>query len=231
LPQSSAYLFFPQKISDLITMLNFGGRIAAVSFGLKGSKTTMKLINQIAQAPRAAKLSVLAVLFFTWVVVAAAPAKADTVFNVNAAVGNTPSGPYAGDAIAGTVTINTVTGAVDGIDLYSPTSLFPTFTNVYTLDACPGPNCVVFYDTGFAQYGELALGNTVGYTGGALGAASDINLAVTNQYGTADVQYDVTGNVAATPEPGSLSLMALGLSGLLFVLYRRRLLPNLHLGL
>ena len=198
--------------------------------GLKGSKITMKLINKIAQAPRAAKLSVLALLFLTWAVVASSPAKADTVsvFNVNAVVGNTPSGPYAGDAIAGTVTIDITTGAVNAIDLYSPTSAFPTFTNVYTLYACPGPNCVVFFDTGFAQYGELALGNTVGYTGGALGAASEINLAVTNQYGMADVQYDVTGNVAAvTPEPGSLTLLALGMSGLFFMLYRRRLLPTL----
>lgn len=186
----------------------------------------MKLINQISLAQRAAKLSVLALLFLAGVV-ASSQAKADSVFDVSAVITNTPSGPYAGDAIAGSVTINTVTGAVDAIDLYSPTDAFPTFTNVYTLDACPGPNCVVFFDGGFAQYGELALGNTVGYMGGALGAASVIDLAVTNQYGTANVQYNVTGSVAATPEPGSLSLLALGLSGLLFLLYRRRLLPSL----
>jgi hypothetical protein len=187
----------------------------------------MKLINQILQARRAAKLSVLALLFFTWGVVASSPARADTAFDVNAVITDTPNGPYAGDAIAGTVTINTTTGAVDAIDLYSPTSAFPTFTLIDSVCcACPGPNCVVFYDNGFDQYGELALGNTVGYTGGALGSASYIALTITDIYGTANVAYDVTGNVVA-PEPGSLSLLALGMSGLLFGLYRRRLLPSL----
>jgi len=186
----------------------------------------MKLINQVSQTRRAAKLSVLALLFSTSLVVASSAARADTVFNVNAVISDIPNGPYDGDAILGTVTINTTSGAVDAIDLYSPTSAFPTITNVYTLDACPGPNCVVFYDNGFDQYGELALGNTVGYTGGALGSASYIALTITDIYGTANVAYDVTGNVVA-PEPGSLSLLALGMSGLLFVLYRRRLLPSL----
>jgi len=182
-------------------------------------KTTMKLINQVSQTRRAAKLSVLALLFSTSLVVASSAARADTVFNVNAVISDIPNGPYDGDAILGTVTINTTSGAVDAIDLYSPTSAFPTITNVYTLDACPGPNCVVFYDNGFGEFGELALGDTVGYTGGALGAASYID--------PNSVAYDVTGSVAAAPEPGSLSLLAIGMSGLLFVLYRRRLLPSL----
>ncbi len=176
----------------------------------------MKLINQVSQKRRAAKLSVLASLFFTWVVVASLPARADTVFDVNAVITNTPSGPYAGDTILGTVTINTATGQGDAIDLYSPTVAFPAITNILG-GTCSSPNCVVFFDNGFGVFGELALGDTVNYPGGHVGAASYIDIN--------SVAYDITGDVVA-PEPNPLTLLALGLSGLLFVLYRRRLLPS-----
>jgi hypothetical protein len=178
----------------------------------------MLLTNQVSQTRRAVKLSVFALLFFSWVVVASSPARADTIFDVNAVITNTPHGPYEGDAILGTVTINTATGQGDAIDLYSPTNAFPAITNILG-GTCSSPNCLIFYDNGFGEFGDLDLGDTVGYTGGALGSASYID--------PNSVAYDITGSVAAaTPEPGSLTLLALGMSGLLFVLYRRRLLPS-----
>lgn len=180
----------------------------------------MKLINQVSQTRRAAKLSVLALLFLTWVVVASSPARADTVFNVNA---NITNGPFTGtDVITGTITINTVTGQGDAVDITVTNDPSTTaFTGILG-GTCSSPNCVFVFDNSFADFGDLALGNTVLYTGGPLGAASYIDLG--------SVLYNVTGTVApasaATPEPNPLILVLSGVTGLLFIWYRRRLLPG-----
>ena len=149
-------------------------------------------------------------------------AKAGTIFNVSATVGNIQGGGSAGAptglALLGILTIDTVSGTLTGgsLQLGSNPNLFTTFFG------CPA-SCTFYANTGFADFGLLDLiGNAntlVGYAGGALKSDSYIDVA--------SVAYDLRGTVsttsttAATPEPASYSIILLGLGGL--YLAKRRL--------
>lgn len=162
-------------------------------------------------------------------------AKADTVFDVDATVGDiygtsTASAfGYTGLTATGTITIDTTTGTVDGIDISVETD--PNdFINIL---AC-GANCTYTYNAAFVEYGLLDLGSSLtGYTGGSLAADSWIYLD--NPDGTygglglgqggSGVQYYLSGTltaVTATPEPGySAALLGMVLMGSLVVVRRR----------
>jgi acetylornithine/succinyldiaminopimelate/putrescine aminotransferase len=81
----------------------------------------------------------------------------------------------------------------------------------------------LLWDTEGRRYLDFLSGLAVTSLGHAHRAVAD---ALNAQALTLLHTSNLFGNVVA-PEPGSLSLLALGMSGLLFVLYRRRLLPSL----
>jgi MYXO-CTERM domain-containing protein len=164
-------------------------------------------------------------------------ANADTVFDINGTVGDidgtsTPSDfGYTGLTATGTITINTSTGAVDGIDLTVETD--PNqFINVL---AC-GSNCTYVATNPFVEYGLLDLGTSLtGYTGGAL--ASDSWIYLDNPSGIygglglgqggSGVEYYLSGDLsiasAAAPEPRySVALLGLAMLGSFLVVRRRR---------
>jgi len=145
------------------------------------------------------------------VALAASPARADTikVFNVNANIPNTPVNPYHGtDVIQGTITVDITLGEATAVDLTVTTGSFDPFIYLTTSGPCTPPSCQVDYNAGFADYGELVLGNMVGYTGGSLESGSYVVLN--------SVLYDITGTVspAGAPEPSSLALFGTGMLGL-----------------
>jgi hypothetical protein len=121
--------------------------------------------------------------------------------------------------ILGTFTINTATGQGDAIDLYSPINAFPAITNILG-GTCESPNCVVYFDNGFGVFGEMTLGNTVGYTGGTFGGNPPPPAQPINYLDINSVAYGITGDVVA-PEPSSLLLLGTGLLGLAFVAFRK----------
>ncbi len=145
---------------------------------------------------------------------AAAPAFADT-FDVAA---NITNGPYAGtDVLTGTVTIDPTTGVGSAIDL--TLSGFADFTGILG-GTCSSPNCVFVFNNGFADFGYLDLGSTVGYTGGAL--ITGLSPVTSSSYiDLNSVAYAVSGTVTpaqtsqttATPEPSSFMLLGTGLLG------------------
>ncbi|MGA2212132.1 MAG: hypothetical protein ABSH31_02560 [Bryobacteraceae bacterium] len=161
-------------------------------------------------------------------------ARADTVFDVNATVGDidgtsTPSEfGYTGLSATGTITINTATGTVDAIDVTVETD--PNdFINVL---ACAS-NCTYTYNSAFVEYGLLDLGASLtGYTGGSLVPDSWIYLdnpsGVYGGQGLGEggggVQYYLSGTLtAATPEPAYYAaVLGLFLVGSLVVARRRR---------
>lgn len=166
-----------------------------------------------------------ALLIFSCVILASSPARADTVFDINA---NITNGPYTGtDVITGTITINTATGQGDAIDLSVSTDPSAgAFTGILGV-TCSSPNCAFFYNSGFSHYGDMILGDTVGYTGGSLGSGSWIYLGSDLYYITGEVTPAVANTPAPTPEPNPLILVLSGMAGLSIFLYRRRMLRGL----
>jgi MYXO-CTERM domain-containing protein len=173
-----------------------------------------------------------------------AVANADTVFDINGTVGDiygtsTPSDfGYTGLTATGTITIDTTSGAVDGIDLTMETD--PNeFINVL---ACSS-DCTYTFNAAFNEYGLLDLGTSLaGYTGGSLAADSWIYLDnPSGVYGGAGigeggsgVEYYLSASLTpttlgtigdvVTPEPRyTVALLGLGmLASLLFVRRRRQ---------
>ncbi len=147
-------------------------------------------------------------------------AKADTMFDVSAIVGNImgggPAGASTGLTFTGTLDIDTVLGTLDGgaLTLEGDANIFTSFSG------CPA-SCTFYNNSGFAEFGFADLiggaGTLVGYPGGALLADSYIDTL------PGSVAYDLSGTVTAeTPEPGSYGAVALGLIGLLAATRRRR---------
>jgi hypothetical protein len=150
-------------------------------------------------------------------------ARADTVFDVSATVGNIqgggPAGPSTGLTLTGTLDIDTVGGTFDGgsLTLQGDANIFTSFSG------CPA-NCTFFNNSGFAEFGLADLiggaDTLVGYAGGALLSDSYIDVLPNS------VAYDLTGTVtpegsSQAPEPGSYGVVALGL-GALYAATRRR---------
>jgi hypothetical protein len=152
-------------------------------------------------------------------------AKADITFSLNNGltgdIYNTAvPGPDSGTPVTGTITIDTVSGAVTGVNLHVQGD-----PNAFTGFFCQGadtPPCTYFYETttgNFTEYGLLDLGNLVGYTGGPLASDSWIYLDNPPGSGNQGEEYYLSGTL---PEPGLYGTLAIGLGGLLFVAYRRR---------
>jgi hypothetical protein len=156
---------------------------------------------------------------------ASSSASADTItiFDINA---NILNGPYEGtDVITGTMTIDTTTGEGLGLDV-TVSGLAETF-DLFG-GTCSSPNCTFIAPNPFTDYGELALGDTVGYTGGSLIPSSNppSNVPGTSYIDLGSVAYAISGTLtpetAATPEPSTIGLM-MGVGVLMaFVAYRRR---------
>lgn len=166
-----------------------------------------------------------ALLIFSCVILASSPARADTVFDINASITN---GPYTGtDVITGTITINTATGQGDAVDItVTDDSNATTFAGILGF-TCTSPNCLFIFDSEFADFGDLILGDTVGYTGGSLGSGSYIDLGSVAYNVTGEVTPVVANTPAPTPEPNPLILVLSGMAGLSIFLYRRRMLRSL----
>jgi hypothetical protein len=152
-------------------------------------------------------------------------ARADTVFDLNATIGDivntsTPSSfGYTGSTATGTITINTTTGTVDGIDVTVQND-----SNVFINVLACSTECTFTANSGFAEYGILDLGTTLaGFTGGSLASGSWIYLD--NQglgQGGPGTPYSLSGSLTpatlasfiATPEPAyyaaSLGLVLIG---------------------
>jgi|SRR5580658_7981982 MYXO-CTERM domain-containing protein len=156
-------------------------------------------------------------------------ARADTIFDFSGTVGNNylTDTPYefTGLTETGTITINTVTGTVDAIDLTveGDPNIFTSFFG------CPS-NCTYNFNNDFDEFGLLDIGSDlVGYTGGAIGSDSYVALDTPDLgSGEPEVQYYLSGTVSAasvaTPEPRYYTaLLGLVLVGSLVVVRRRRL--------
>jgi MYXO-CTERM domain-containing protein len=156
-----------------------------------------------------------------------AVANADTVFDFSGTVGNNllTDTPYlfTGITETGTITIDTVTGTVDAIDLTvagDPNA----FTSFF---GCPG-SCTYNNNNGFDEFGLLDIGSDlVGYSGGAIAADSYVALDTPDLgSGEPEVAYSLSGTVTpatATPEPRfTVALLGLGMLGSLLFIRRRR---------
>lgn len=175
----------------------------------------------------ARSLGLAALVVFASLAVTSTIARADTVFDFSGIVGNnfTTNVPdtYTGLTETGTITIDTVGGTVDGIDLIveGDSNQFVYFFG------CPS-NCTYNFNNGFNEFGLLDIGsNLVGYAGGAIGGDSWV--ALTTPLGSAglgpgngEVQYHLSGTVSPVPEPRYTALLGLILIGSLFVVRQRR---------
>ena len=175
-------------------------------------------------------------------------AYADTVINVSGTI-NSDFPPPATSTLSGTITIDTGTGAIDGVDLRftSPsttiTGSLPDLTNVgietsgtneqtYELEVCASLPCssnwliTVLLDVPSFTSGELT--SLVGYDGGDIYSIGLFYGGVQNTWGgcQADSLSSPTcGQLSglepvSTPEPAVLPLVATGL-GLIGLLARR----------
>jgi hypothetical protein len=169
------------------------------------------------------------------------PARADEilVFDVNASILN---GPFEGtDAITGTLDVDVTTGAVTSADI-SVDGVANPFTGI--LGGVCTSACVTIFNSGFADFGVLALGPTVGYDGGDLIPSSNPPSAIrdTSYMDLNSVAYAVSGTVTpafagtisetysqGVPEP-NLGLLTACLCGLLVVPSRLRLASRVRLG-
>ncbi len=165
------------------------------------------------------------------------PAQADTIFDVSGTFDDTNSTP-----LTGTITLNTVTGAIDGFNFDIPAmkngsttlagALFTPATATDSVDDFGPATFVNFQLFGAPPEGEelflLIPTPTLPYTGGELlqevtYMGQDFHTGY--QSGVqANPFFELTGNgtiaPAATPEPSSYLFLGLGIAGIL--LMRRR---------
>jgi hypothetical protein len=151
-------------------------------------------------------------------------AKAESVFDVSATLGNIQGSTHAGTdtglTFTGTVAINTTTGAVGTILLTLQNHANPV---VHLFEACP-PTCIFVNSTAFDLYGLVDLtggASLVGYSGGSLRSDSELT-ADSNPY---NLTGTVTEELSGAPEPASWLAVAAGL-GALYLAYRRRRFSN-----
>ncbi len=155
-------------------------------------------------------------------VLAPVAAKAEVFYftgEVGDTLGSTMPGPNTGLSITGTVDIDTTSAT--GIDALSLTVKGdPNVFNVLAFSPCAP--CVFLGASGLAETGFLDIGSTLGYKGGKV--AGDSFIILGNVLGQPGGQgYALTDTLSASAaEPGVYSALAIGLSGLLFVGYRRR---------
>ncbi len=154
-------------------------------------------------------------------VLAPVAAKAE-VFYFTGEVGDTFStttpGLHTGLSVTGTVDIDTTLAS--GIDSLSLTVKGdPEVFNVLLVSPC-GP--CAFFTPSLAELGLLDIGSTLGYKGGKVAGDSYILLGNTLGSPGGSAYYLTDTLSASAAEPGVYSALAIGLSGLLFVGYRRR---------
>jgi MYXO-CTERM domain-containing protein len=169
-------------------------------------------------------LGLAAFVVFGCLSVTSSVAKADTVFDFSGTVGDifgtSTAGLFTGLTETGTITIDTVGGTVDDIDLTveGDSNQFVFFFG------CPA-NCTYNFNNGFNEFGLLDIGsNLVGYSGGAIGSDSYVALD-TPVLGSGDpeVQYSLSGTVTPAPEPRYYTaLLGLVLIGSFLAVRRRR---------
>lgn len=177
------------------------------------------------------------------------PANADSIFDVSGII-NSDFPPPDTSMLSGTITINTVTGAIDGIDLQftSPSNTIsgplPDLTNIgietlgtneqtYEIEVCASVACStnwlleMLLEVPSFTSGEPT--SLVGYAGGGIYSLGLLYGGVQNTWGgcQADSLSSTTcGQVSAaaaasTPEPAVIPLVATGL-GLIGLLAGRR---------
>jgi|SRR5580704_3418354 MYXO-CTERM domain-containing protein len=166
-----------------------------------------------------------------------AVANADTVFDISGTVGDiygtsTPSDfGYTGLTVTGTITIDTVGGTVDAVDISVETDP----NDLINVMACSS-DCTYAIDSTFSEYGLVDLGTSfAGYTGGSLAGDSWVYLDNPNgvfgglglgEGGSGENYYisgTLTAETAAAPEPRyTVALLGLGMLGSLLFIRRRR---------
>ena len=185
-------------------------------------------------------------------------ANADTIFNVSGTI-NSDFPPPATSTLSGTITINTGTGAIDGVDLQftSPSTTIagslPDLTNVgietsgtneqiYEVEVCASPSCgsnwliTMLLDVPSFTSGELT--SLVGYDGGDIYSLGLFYGGVQDTWGGCQAdslssstcgQLSGAGPVS-TPEPAVLPLVAAGLGIIGLVARRRRMATSLMIA-
>jgi len=139
-------------------------------------------------------------------------ASADTIFNFNGTFQD-------GSALGGTMTVNTATGAIDGINLTVGSNTF-TFIQAPTPELIGGSLFIQLTATSAFNFPILDIfipvTSLVGYNGGQLcispTAGDCSNPTQWGANGTAS--YLTQGSSSAVPEPSSLILLTGGLIGL-----------------
>jgi hypothetical protein len=176
-------------------------------------------------------------------------ASADTIFNVSGTI-NSDFPPPATSTLSGTITIDTGTGAIDGVDLQftSPSNTIvgslPDLTNVgietsgtndqtYEVELCASTPCstnwliTMLLDVPSFTSGELT--SLVGYDGGDIDSIGLFYGGVADTWGGCQAdslssptcgQLSAPGPVS-TPEPAALPFLATGL-GMIGLMARRR---------
>ncbi len=154
-------------------------------------------------------------------VLAPATAKAEVFYftgEVGDIFGTSIPAPNTGVSVTGTVDIDTTSATgVESISLTVKGD--PNPFNV--LASSPCAPCV-FLGASPVEFGFLDIGSTSGYKGGKV--AGDSYIILGSPLGSfGGLPYALTDTLSASAaEPGVYSALAIGLSGLLFVGYRRR---------
>ncbi len=163
----------------------------------------------------------------------------DTVFNVSGTINITGNGPPdTSDALSGTLTINTATGSIDGLDLIfgSPTippQLVPPLTelgpetspgpagsHLYDIEACAPPGCGSNWLINMNLDVTPTVPSLIGYAGGEIATIGLFYGGVQNTWGGCPASPAAaspcgtlsTSRTTGVPEPASAALLILGLA-------------------
>jgi hypothetical protein len=153
-------------------------------------------------------------------------AKADTVWTLNDVDFNRPG--YGTNAASGTITFNSTFTGLDAWDVTvtgtntQANAVYENGTGGGYLD--PSDTGVDLYDSGFAQYLDLVFASALTNSGGTVDLSVSGTLACPG-CGTL-VSGTLSTDPVATPEAGSLSLLACGLFGLGLLFVKRRVVLN-----